>query len=149
MILDDLRHAGLYRSAHPLFAAAFEALEKGELARRAPGRYELQGDRLFAMVQQYNTKPHEQGRWEAHRKYIDIQFVVSGQEVMGYAPLAKLSVTTPYDAAKDIEFLNGQGSLLTVGAGQFAIFYPQDGHMPTLAADQPSAVSKIVLKVAC
>lgn len=148
MILDHIGNATLYHRLGDRFAAAFRALQTPELLQAEPGRYELQGADLFALPQHYTTKPRDKGKWEAHRRYIDIQYVVSGAELMGHAPLANMSVTEPYNEEKDILFLSGQGNYFTVTAGQFAIFYPHDVHMPTLAAnDVPAPIHKIVIKV--
>ena len=70
--------------------AGFHYLQTADLTNTAPGRVEIDGDQVFALVQEYNTKPKEQGFWESHRKYIDIQYVVSGSEHMGYANLSQL-----------------------------------------------------------
>lgn len=147
MILDHLSNASLYRSLHPRLARALEALSDPSLMTRPPGRYELDGQRLFAMIQEYTTKPADEGRWEAHRKYIDVQFVASGCEVIGHAPLSNLKIVEPYNAEKDVMFLAGPGTLLRLDAGMFAIFYPHDAHMPTLAVSTPEAVRKVVIKV--
>lgn len=144
MIFDHLENAHRYFALHPAFARAFEAL-RGELLRRPPGRYELDGQRLYAIVQEYSTKA--EGRWEAHRRYIDIQFMLAGDERMGWAPTRDLTVQEAYDPAKDAAFFTGQGSEFVVAAGQFAIFFPEDAHMPTLAAGDPQTVRKVVIKV--
>lgn len=148
MILDHIENAALYHRLGNRFAAAFNALQTTELRRAEPGRYELQGTDLFALPQRYTTKPRDKGKWEAHRRYIDVQYVVSGAEVMGHAHLADMTVTVPYDEENDVLFLEGQGNFFIVSAGQFVIFFPHDVHMPTLAVDNELApVHKIVIKV--
>lgn len=113
------------------------------------GRIELDGDRLFAMMQEYPTKPEKDCFWEAHRKYIDIQYICDGVEEIGYAPLTSLKVIEPYDAGKDFVKLAGSGSILRMPAGMFAVFFPHDGHKPCMAANGVVApVRKIVVKVA-
>ena len=148
MILDRIENAALYYRLGDRIEAALMALQTSELLRAEPGRYELQGTDLFALPQRYSTKPREQGRWEAHRKYIDVQYVVSGAEVMGHAHLADMTATVPYNEENDVLFLEGRGNFFTVSAGQFAIFFPHDVHMPTLAVNnEPAPVHKIVIKV--
>lgn len=147
MILDQLGNASFYVNLHPRIGRALEVLSDRAFLGKAPGRYELEGEKLFAMIQEYPTKPVELGRWEAHRKYIDVQFVAAGVELIGYAPLSTLEVVEPYDGEKDVMFLKGSGSFLRVDAGMFAIFYPQDAHMPTLAVEGSGPVRKIVVKV--
>jgi YhcH/YjgK/YiaL family protein len=127
---------------------AFGYLARTDFPDVAPGRYELDGDRVFALVQRYHTKPREQGVWEAHRRYLDVQYVAAGIECMGVAPLQNLTVTQPYAADNDCELLAGNGDLVTASASTFAIFFPQDAHMPCLACGEPSPVVKVVVKVA-
>ena len=128
-------------------SAGFRYLETADLANTAPGRVEIDGDQVFALIQEYNTKPLEQGRWEAHRNYIDIQYVVSGEENMGYANVAQITLGD-YDEAKDRYALQGDGSFVRVSAGMFGLFMPDDAHMPNMAVDQPQPVKKAVVKVA-
>lgn len=147
MIIDRIENASLYRSLSPRLAAAMDLLIAGELAGRNDGRYELDGDRLFAMVQTYSTRGLDQCRWEAHRRYIDVQWIVSGCEQMGWADVTSLQLAEPYSEEKDVAFFTGQGSLVRASAGMFAIFFPHDAHMPCLADANPATVKKIVLKV--
>ena len=114
---------------------------------REPGRHELDGDKVFALVQQYQTKPLAEGKWEAHRKYIDVQYVAAGVEKIGWAPVSRLKVTELYDETKDVAFYTGKGDFVTVPAGWFVILFPEDAHMPSIAVDAPSPVTKVVVKV--
>ncbi len=148
MIVDKLTNASLYAPAGSRFAKAFEFLRRPDLETLANGRYELDGDKVFALVQSYNTTPREQGKFEAHRKYIDVQFVVSGDECMGYANLADLKVTKEYDEKDDYLLAAGQADFVRVRPGMFTIFHPQDAHIPCSAVDKPSPVKKVVVKVA-
>jgi YhcH/YjgK/YiaL family protein len=109
--------------------------------------YDIDGDTVFALVQRYDTKPREKGLWEAHRRYIDVQFVASGIESLGWAQLGNLTETQPYSAEKDCLLLAGSGDVVTARAGDFLVFFPEDAHMPCLAHDQPSPVLKVVVKV--
>ncbi|MGE0609186.1 MAG: YhcH/YjgK/YiaL family protein, partial [Pirellulales bacterium] len=106
-------------------------------------------EQLFALVQDNTTKPREHGVWEAHRKYIDVQFVASGTEEMGHANIHGLTVKQPYDEPRDVALFTGGGSYVVVPAGCFTIFFPEDGHIPGLAlGNQPAPVRKVVVKVA-
>jgi len=143
MIIDRIENAGLYRGlGHQL-----EMALKAARIPREPGRYDLNGDTLFALVQQYQTKPLADGKWEAHRKYIDVQYVEKGIERIGWAPVGTLDVTEPYDEGRDIAFYNGSGDFVTVRAGTFVILFPNDAHMPGITVDTPSPVKKVVVKV--
>ncbi len=147
MILDRLENAALYRPLGPRIAAALDWLRATDIAALAEGRYELEGDRLAAIVQRYRTKPLPKARWEAHHRYLDVQYVAEGTERIGYAPLTEQwKVVEPYDEAKDVAFYDARGDLFEVPAGSFAIFGPQDIHAPGLVGGTPPVVRE-VLKV--
>lgn len=149
MILDTLDRADRYAALHPGFAAAFAFLRRADLAALPDGRRDINGDRVFALVSRYTPKPVPEAlRWEAHRAYIDIQFLVTGSEQLGWAPRATLRETETHDVAKDCAFFAGDGTLCTLRAGQFAVFFPEDAHAPGHAAGAPAPVQKIVVKVA-
>lgn len=151
MILDSLAQAKLYRTLGTRFAAGFDYLAATDLLALADGRYEIQGSDVFAIVQSYNTKPREQGRWEAHRQYADIQFIVTGRERMGVAPISSLKLACEYDPEKDVAFYeaeaDGDGQFFDVSESSFALFLPHDVHMPSLAIESPGPVKKVVVKV--
>jgi YhcH/YjgK/YiaL family protein len=150
MILDTLPLWHRYAPLNPRFARAFAFLE-GVTPETADGRQDIDGDDLYALVQRYQTRPSTGLQLEAHRRYIDIQFLVHGREVIHWAPLATLSeVTLPYDAAKDAGLFAATAGLVPVrlAAGQFAILFPDDAHAPCCAWDTPENVLKVVVKVA-
>lgn len=147
MIIDTLTNADLYRHLSPRIEAGLDYLRSTDISRLDPGRHEIDGANLYVMVQRYETKPLETGKWEAHRKYIDIQYVASGMEKMGYANLETLTVTQAYDEANDYLLLRGEGDFLTVRAGTFVLFAPADAHMPSMAINRPQPVVKAVVKV--
>jgi len=141
-----LQHNGSFRLADRL-AMALKFLQEGNVVALLPTRIELDGDKVFAMIQHYETKPKEQGVWEAHRKYIDVQYVVEGQELMGYANLGHLNANE-YNAEKDFLSAQGEGSFVLMKPGTFVILTPQDAHIPQMAVDVPQPVKKVVIKVA-
>jgi len=147
MIIDRLSNAACYRGVGPGITRALDWLTRNDPTRLAAGRHEIDGERLYAMVSEYQTKLRDQSFWEAHRKYIDVQFVVAGVEEIGWAGLADLREIEPYDPAKDFTKLAGEGSFFRVSAGLFAVLFPQDAHMPGIAAGSPTRVRKIVVKV--
>ncbi len=147
MIIDTLKNASLYYPFAPRIAAGLKYLEKTDFSRLEPGKYEIDGTKLFALVQRYESKPRENGKWEAHRKYIDIQYIAQGIEGMGYANIDGLTVTQPYSDKDDCLLFEGKGDILTAAAGTFILFAPQDAHMPGLALTTPQPVTKVVVKV--
>lgn len=147
MILDDLQAAGRYDALHPLFRAGMEFLRRGDLESLPGGRHEIDGDRVFALVNRDPGRGHAGARLEAHRKYIDIQYLVSGREEIGWRPTEQCQqVSEPYDDSRDILFFaDHPQTWIELPAGKFMIFYPQDAHAP-LAATGDNL--KVVIKVA-
>jgi YhcH/YjgK/YiaL family protein len=148
MIFDTLENALRYTGLGSGLPAALKYLLETDLASLPLGRTDLDGKRLYVLVQEFTTKPLEQGKWEAHRRYIDVQYVASGQERMGFANLCTMQLGE-YHPEKDFQALNGTGNQVDVFAGAFVIFFPEDAHMPGLCVDQPEPVRKVVLKVQC
>jgi YhcH/YjgK/YiaL family protein len=150
MIVDCLENAALYHGLGPRFKMALDYLSRTDFSQMPDGRYELDGDNVFAIVVRYETKPADAAKWEAHRKYTDVQYMVEGRERMGYTPLnARLTASQPYDSEKDVVFYNAQGDFIDAPAGRFIIFMPHDVHAPGIAADAkaaPSRVFKVVVK---
>jgi len=149
MIVDQLKHWRRYRALAEL-APAFEFLEQQVGQELGEGRIEIQGNRLFALPQQYAPRPAPGRQFEAHRRYADVQYVAQGAEMMGYAPTDSLQPATPYDPAKDIAFYQPPAvyTPVVVPAGSFAVFYPQDAHLPCCPVEGEAWVRKIVVKVA-
>jgi YhcH/YjgK/YiaL family protein len=148
MILDVLSNAGLYSKMSPLFEKALRFLQDTDLRNLPSGRHPIDGDRVFALVEEYNTRPVDQCEYEVHRKYWDVQCVIRGAEQMGYAPLASMKTAKPYNPQTDLMFLNGDGVLLNVKEGMFAVFGLEDAHMPKVAVNGSTTVKKVVVKVA-
>jgi YhcH/YjgK/YiaL family protein len=146
MVIDRIAHANLYTSLGPRVARALDYLQQTDVVALDPGTYELDGRRVYALVQEYTTKPLEQGNWEAHSRYADLQFVARGVERIGYGPMTRFDQQT-YDAEKDYMALAGSGEYLTLDSGSFMLLWPGEGHMPGIAAGSISAVKKIVIKI--
>ena len=149
MILDTLPQWRRYAATLPDLTPAFEYLQT--LTADTPtGRYELDGDRLYCLVQRYRTKPVTQAKLEAHRKYADVQYLITGRETILWAPLASLTtVTQPYDAGRDIEFFATVTGTTPVNldAGYFSVLFPADGHAPGIEWTGAQDVVKAVVKV--
>lgn len=146
MIFDTIEHAARYASLGARLAAGLSYLQHTDLTTLPVGRNEISGDDIYALVQEYMTKPAEAGVWESHRKYIDIQYMVSGTEQMGYASLSRMQLGE-YIPEKDFQQMTGAGNMVEVFAGSFVIFFPEDGHMPGLNSGVPQPVRKVVLKL--
>lgn len=147
MIIDKLSNSHLYSGLGKNINKAFDYLKKTDFSKIEPGKYEIDGDNIFALVNEYNTKDESDGKPEAHKKYLDVQFVASGSELMGYVPLANQKVIDEYNEQNDITFFEGEKSFTKVEAGMFAIFFPTDVHLPGIRDDEKSFVKKVVVKV--
>ena len=148
MICDTLQHAAVYHNLSPRLATALKFLASAGTAKLDLGKHAVDGENIFALVQEYQTATPAEKFWETHRRYIDIQYIVSGAERMGFAPAEQMRTVEPYDATKDFTKLDGNGQFIEVHAGSFTIFFTHDAHMGGVSIAQPQLVRKIVMKVA-
>jgi YhcH/YjgK/YiaL family protein len=147
MIFDQLIHSEVYTTVTHRMRDAFDFLNRPDIHLLAPGKYPIIGDDVYAIVQEYRTNLPVEVKWEAHRRYIDVQYVAAGIERMGYGPISDFQITKEYDEANDYLLLSGDGLEIVMVPGTFAIFFPHDVHRPTMAVDQPTTVRKVVVKV--
>lgn len=154
MILDQIQRMTELLQASGNLADAVAWLRGCDAARLPNGRTEIDGDRLFAIVHEYEPKPEGECVWESHRRYVDVQYVVAGVELMGVQAVERASIKTPYDTAGDAVFYHppartDRATRLRVHAGEAAVFFPWDVHMPGARAEGvPGPVRKIVVKAA-
>jgi biofilm protein TabA len=149
VIVDTLANASRYRGINPLLDRGLE--EMGRLAKNtlADGRHELAGQKLAAIFSSYTTEDPERKPFEAHRRFIDIQVVLQGQETLYWAPLPSLEPRGEYSEADDIAFFTGStGIAVPLEPGWFTVQFPQDAHKPGCPRGGPSQVRKLVIKVA-
>lgn len=150
MIYDTFEHAACYPYG-PAFRKAVE-FAKQVTADTALGRHEIDGDRIYANVMEYETGDTAPAKYEVHRRYADLQAVVAGHETLFVRPAAGLPVQTPYDAEKDCGFLSpGQSDEVNVQLfpGYFTLLFPQDAHMGKGASCRgPVKLKKVVVKIA-
>uniref|UniRef100_A0A7V2ZJ91 DUF386 domain-containing protein n=1 Tax=Ignavibacterium album TaxID=591197 RepID=A0A7V2ZJ91_9BACT len=147
MILDHIENRNLYSTLNSRINKALEYLADTDFSEIEAGRYEIDGDDIYALVSEYKTKDLSKGKPESHRNYIDVQFVASGEEFIGYAPLSDQKITEEYNEVNDITFYDCDQSLCLVQENMFAIFFPTDIHMPGIRVTNPIPVKKIVVKV--
>lgn len=144
MIKDNIKNAALYEGVHPAFPIAFAFLQDAIDNPKEVGRYDLE-EGVFAFVQSYDGKSADQCKIEAHKKYIDIQCVVSGKEFFGVADLSTQTLYEDKFDEKDVAFYHGEVDLLTLRDGDFVIVFPDDAHRPQQG--DGSRIEKIVVKV--
>ena len=140
-------HASLRR--HPAWEEAFAWIEHCA-ASQPPGIVELRGKRMYVNVHGYETRPREACRYESHRVYVDLQYCISGGELIEWHPLRDLTPRDEYDAAKDVVHYHSPthpGAALRMGPGSFGIFHATDGHMPKISEGLNAHVTKLVIKI--
>ncbi len=150
MIVTDLNHIEQQVSMTHAIKKAIDFLRQPDIDGLTAGKVEIDGEKVFALVQKYETVVMDVPKFETHKKYIDVQYIVSGEEIIGWAPYGQMTATETYDVLKDICFGTVPKGLITpvyLQAGQMAVLFPEDSHAPRLAATGPSRVSKIVIKV--
>lgn len=147
MILDVLENARRYCALNEGFAKAFEFLERPDLQKLPEGKYEIDGDRIYAMVSKEPGRKKEDALLETHEKYIDIQLILAGTDTMGWKPKSLCKQPTQeYDQKSDIQFFADKpDAWLATESGAFAIFFPEDAHMPLISPEQ---IHKVIVKVA-
>ncbi|MBU0951339.1 MAG: YhcH/YjgK/YiaL family protein [Elusimicrobia bacterium] len=149
MIIDRIEDYKKHCLMHSHFEKVFEYLKNGVSADTKDGKYEILGKDVFAIVQSYETVAAGEKLFEAHRIYIDIQYVVSGTETIQWHPVKLLDLATEYNSEKDAAFykLDKNASILKMSPGFFAVFFPEDGHIPGCLLDKSSLVKKVVVKI--
>ena len=147
MILDRLENADRYAGLGDGITRAFRHLRETKFQDLADGRHEID-DTSFMLLQTYQTKDAGDVLFEAHRKYVDIQLLLEGRELMGWAHIDSLESQGGYSEEKDVEMFRGASpAAIVLESGWFAIFMPEDGHQPCCHWDAPSSVRKAVVKV--
>lgn len=147
MILDILENAHHYQTLNTGFAKAIEFLSRPDLKELPVDTYEIDGKRIYAMISKDSGRKKEDALLEAHEKYVDIQVVLDGTDTMGWKPKSACQhPTSDYDSEKDvILFKDEPDAWLATGSGAFAIFFPEDAHMPLISSGQ---LHKVVIKIA-
>ncbi len=152
MVLDRLENYKIYSGLGSGIEHGLEILRSGKLNSFSAGKHAIDGEKLYAIIQEYNPCRPAECKFESHRKYIDIQCLITGSEVIGYCGISKLKIETAYDEEKDVILYSDKyehGCGIIISAGEFAVFYPDDAHMPMLAANgqENEKIKKIVLKI--
>ncbi len=147
MVLDQIANAALYHPLGPGFKLGLQYLR--DFNPETPvGKLELDGRNVRATIESYTTAPAPGRDYEAHRLHADIQYIVSGEELIYHAPLGRLRETKPYNLEKDVTMYDGDDiQPIYLQPGQFAILWPQDAHKPNISWRGPTANKKVVIKV--
>lgn len=145
--VNEVEFAEQYHKNKAAWDKAFAFMRDQDLSSLKPGKYEIDGEKVYAMVTDAPSKTFEQSAWESHRKYIDIQYVIKGEEKIGVVPLSKATVSRPYDENKDSANYTADGEYYIAKPGTFFLFFPNDVHRPNIKVDGYDVVKKLVIKV--
>lgn len=146
--INKVEFARQYRINKVYWDKAFAFLKEQNLQTIAKGKYPIDGDNVFASVTEDPTKDFDKTGWESHRRYIDLQCVLVGEEKMGKWPVAEVTeITKPYDEKKDVANYIAPGKFYVIPAGTFIIFFPGEAHRPNITPGGNKVVKKIVIKV--
>lgn len=148
MIKDKLENAKTYYGISENLKKGFEWLKSQDLKNINEGKYLISGEDIYANVQEYETK--SDSKYEAHRKYADIQYIVKGRELVGVCDINDCKSITPYDSDSDVEFLECgcEENWQKLNEGEFLVLFPHDAHKPCInPSETKTSVKKIVVKV--
>ena len=147
MVYDHIKYSSAYFNLSPGIRLALDYLEREDFGALGEGRHDVDGDHVFALVSDYDTRLPSETFWEAHRRHVDVQYVHAGIERIGYGDIAHFDCE-PYDAERDLVVARGESDrYVDVGPRGFAILFPHDVHMPGLTGHSRARVRKVVVKV--
>ncbi|MGE4282753.1 MAG: YhcH/YjgK/YiaL family protein [Clostridia bacterium] len=149
MIVDSIQNVHLYENISPRFKKLFDYLKENDLSSFAPGVYEIDGKDIYFTIKEYDSRDAEKANWETHQKYIDVQYLLSGKELMGYAQVDGLEVKVPYDEEMDRIFYQNVKSdgYLKVSENMYVILFQHDAHLASLTDGEVSRNKKAIIKV--
>ena len=145
--IDKMQFAQQYHLNKVLWDKAFAYLKETNLQALASGRHVIDGDNVYAIVTEAPSKDYDKTAFESHKRYIDLQYVITGDENMAKAPLASVTVNRPYNETADIAYYTGEGQIYTVPQNTFILFFPSDAHRPNITPGGNKVVKKIVIKI--
>ncbi len=145
--IDKVQFAQQYHANKDVWDKAFAFLKDTDLTALTNGRHEIDGANAFALVSEGPTKDYDKTAFESHIHYIDLQFVISGEEKMGKAPLASVKLDKEYNEKNDIMFYTGDGEIHLVPQNTFMLFFPSDAHRPSITPGGNKVVKKVVIKI--
>lgn len=147
MVIDKLKNAAVYYGLGPHFETALRYIGETDFSEMESGRYDIDGDNVYAFVQRYTTAPADENQTEGHERYADIHLVFSGRERMGYTPIDTAVPTGERIPEADMVFYRPLEQFFPMEENTFCIMWPQDIHEPRCILDAPADVVKILVKV--
>ena len=146
MIFDNLSHCDIYKALSPNFQKAFEFLQRTDFSSLPVGKLPVDGERVYATIQEPELADWKERAWEAHRRYADIQMILDGEEIIGFTPVETLKISSEYNPDIDCALYTGKGNKAVLKQGEFMVFFPQDAHKPCVISGENKS-RKIVVKV--
>lgn len=147
MIYAHINDAKNYSGLGEAMVWALNQLARAGLKDRPAGKTELIPGKAWYSIDEPETKPAAEVPFEAHREFIDVQMTLKGDELIGYAPAARLAPVGEYSSRDDIRYFRGDGLMLDCRGGMFAVFFPEDAHRPCVACGAPGKIKKVVVKI--
>jgi len=148
MILDKIENSSLYFPLGERIKQALIYIKETDFTKLESGKHNIDGDKLFVLVNEYKTKNISECMMEAHKKYIDLQYMYNGCEMMACSILTEQKPTKNYDTEGDYALYNPTDySLIKLETGTFVLFFPDDLHMPSIMHNKPEDIKKIVVKI--
>ena len=147
MIVDGINNSKLYLGINKDFEKVFNVLKA--LNKETPeGKIVIDEGNVWVNVQYFGDKePSADPKFEEHRKFIDIHYIVCGEEKFGYSNLDRLTVVDPYDEKRDVEFSKGEINTLVLKSGDFLVTYPDDAHIPNMVKLSNGIMVRAVAKI--
>lgn len=147
MIRALLAHASRYYGLGWGIRRAFEFITQMDFSGLSAGRYDVEGDRIYALIQEKNSQRLCDAPFENHQRHADLQMTLSGDEWVGYCPVERLTLLGDYNAQTDVQLYTGTGSLQRSYNDSFALFFPEDGHQPYVTMTEPAPLRKLVMRI--
>lgn len=146
MIIDKIENHHLYNGISKRISIAFDFIKQTDLVNIPLGKHEILKDDVFAIAMEYETKNKSECKFEGHYKYIDLQFIVSGSELVGIRTLTN-QIPVETNIESDYSFYDIDSDLIRFESKTFMLFFPDDLHMPGVHLDQASNIKKVVVKI--
>ena len=145
--IDVQEFARQYQLNKKYWDEAFAFMKNNDLQKLPKGKSPIDGDHVFATITEDATKDFDKTNWESHRKYIDLQYVIEGEEKIGVSPVSKATVTKPYNEKRDAANYSVKGKIYSAVPGTFFLFFPLDAHRPNITPGGNKVVKKLVIKI--
>ncbi|WP_171011347.1 YhcH/YjgK/YiaL family protein [Haloimpatiens lingqiaonensis] len=149
MIIDRINNMELYGEAESNISKALKFMKEHDFSKDEKGVHKVDGDNLYYVVAEYQTKDLEKGFWESHKKYIDVHYMLNGQEKLLYSNFKNMEIEKDYNENDDAYILKGDSEgEVTIKEGTFVLCYPEDVHMTGIKVKDSEDIRKIIFKIA-